>query len=139
MKLNNLEDINTYIENNTIKDYNLVNIDNYITFIKSKLKLNDSEIRYIIELTLDKDNIKLLYKDKINEKDYIQLFMSKYLNNYNILKEYIKINKLNFNNLIFKLNTLKNKAHFYFEDINKNLPYYISIIDYLENTSNMLL
>ena len=139
MKLNNLEDINTYIENNAIKDYNLVNIDNYITFIKSKLKLNDSEIRYIIELTLDKDNIKLLYKDKINEKDYIQLFMSKYLNNYNILKEYIKINKLNFNNLIFKLNTLKNKAHFYFEDINKNLPYYISIIDYLENTSNMLL
>ena len=139
MKLNNLEDINTYIENNTIKDYNLVNIDNYITFIKSKLKLNDSEIRYIIELTLDKDNIKLLYKDKINEKDYIQLFMSKYLNNYNILKEYIKINKLNFNNLILKLNTLKNKAHFYFEDINKNLPYYISIIDYLENTSNMLL
>ena len=65
------------------------------------------------------------------------MFLSKYLNNYNILKKYIKINKYNFDSLINKLNQLKNKAHFYFENINKNLPYYIEIINYLENTSNM--
>ena len=28
-------------------------------------------------------------------------------------------------------------AHYYFENANDNLPYYMTIIDYLENTSYM--
>lgn len=121
----------------------IFNLDMYISFIKKYLLLNQQEVRYIIYLTIYDNNDILFDKEYYydNKDKYIagfkNMFLSKYLNNYNILKKYIKINKYNFDSLINKLNQLKNKAHFYFENINKNLPYYIEIINYLENTSNM--
>lgn len=121
----------------------LFNLDMYISFLKNNLNLNQQEIRYIVDLTIFNDNDILLDKEYYydNKDKYIEGFkkmlMSKYLDNYNILKKHINIKKMNFYELITKLNKIKNKAHFYFEDINKNLPYYINIIDYLENTSNM--
>ena len=128
MKNNNF--IKDILDNKKYSKNYLNNLDNYVTFIKNKLTLDESELKYIIKLTIENQKI-------INDFEY--LFMKKYLKNYNILKEYININKLNFDDLIKKLNQLKNKAHFYFEDIDKNLPYYIPILDYLENTSNILL
>ena len=122
----------------------IYNFDNYISFIKKHLMLNQFEIRYIISLTLLNKNNKILYSNIYfydNKDFYIngfkKLFMYMYLKNVKILKKYIKIQKMDFNELITKLNLINNKAHFYFEDISKNLHYYINIIDYLENTSNM--
>lgn len=113
--------------NNKISEEKL---NNYYSFVKEKLNIGEQEINYIIDLTLENQNL-------IN--NYEEFFMKKYLYNYEILKDYINIKKLNFDELIIKLNQIKNKAHFYFEDIDKNVPYYASIIDYLENTSNILL
>ncbi len=122
----------------------IFNLDNYISFIKSLLNINSLEIRYIIDLTLDNKYNKILLSNIYfydNKDFYInnfkKLFMYKYIKNINILKKYISINKLSFDNLIIKLNQSKNKAHFYFEDICKNLPYYVDIVNYLENTSNI--
>ena len=121
------------------------NLDNYISFLKFNLLINQLEIRIILDLTIYNNN-NILFSDIYfyDNKDfyieeYKKMFMYKYLKNYNILNKYINIKKLSFDELIIKLNQNKNKAHFYFEDINKNLPYYITIIDYLENTSNIWL
>jgi hypothetical protein len=133
----NVEDINIILKNE-YKNINLNNLDKYISFVKKHLSININEIRFIIKQTLY-ENYKLINKKNIAENDCITIFMSKYNANVSILKRYIKINKKNFSELISKLNSLKNKAHFYFEDIDKNVPYYIEIINYLEKTSNILL
>lgn len=122
----------------------IFNLDMYISFIKNTLNISQQEIRCIVDLTIyDNNDIlfdKTYYYD--NQDKYIngfkKLLLDKYLDNYSILNKYIEIKKYNFEELINKLNQIKNKAHFYFEDINKNLPYFIEIIDYLENSSNIL-
>ncbi len=128
----------------TLIEQFIFNLDNYISFIKSLLNISPLQTRYIIDLTLDNKYNKILLSDVYfyDNKDYYinefkKLFMYKYIKNVNKLKKYINIDKLDFDSLILKLNYNKNKAHFYFEDISKNLPYYIDIIDYLENTSNI--
>lgn len=135
-----------HTKNITYLEQFIFNLDNYISYIKSILNINQLQIRYIIELTLyNKNNLILFNKNYFyDNKDYYikefkKLFMYNYIKNYNTLKKYINIKKLSFDKFIDKLNQNKNKAHFYFEDINKNLPYYINIIDYLENTSNIWL
>ena len=122
----------------------IFNLDNYISFLKENFLLCPFEIRLIIELTLYNKENKILvnntyYYDDIDlyRAVFKKMIMHNYLENYKILRQYIKIKKMNFNELVSKLNTLKNKAHYYLENINNNLPYYIVIIDYLENTSNM--
>ena len=134
--MNNKGDIDIILNKND--DININNLDKYISFLKSYLKIDILELRYIIKQSLV-DNNKLINKQNVTKDDFINIFMSKYYKNITILKKYIKINKYNFNKLINKLNQIKNKAHFYFEDIDKNIPYYIEIINYLENTSNILL
>jgi hypothetical protein len=122
----------------------IFNLDNYICFLKSNLNINQFEIRYITKLTIFNKYNNVLYSDIYYYDDidfYIanfkKMFMYNYLKNYNILKNYINIKKLSFDELIIKLNKIKNKAHYYFENANDNLPYYMTIIDYLENTSYM--
>lgn len=122
----------------------IFNLDNYISFLKNILFINPLEIRLIVELTIYNKCNSILFSDIYyyqNVEFYItgykKMFMFNYKKNYNILKKFIHIKKLSFDELIIKLNKIKNKAHYYFENINNNLPYYISIIDYLENTSNM--
>ena len=110
-------------------------MNNYYNFLKSKLTIDDNEIKYIMNLTLKNKEL----KDDFIDNDYINIFMNKYLENYELLKDKINIKKYNFDELINKLNQINNKAHYYFEDIDNNLPYYIPIIDYLQNTSNILL
>ena len=107
-------------------------MNEYYSFLKSKLNIDESEIKYIADLTFK--NI-----ETYNNIVFTNLLMNKYLENYELLKDKINIKKLNFDELITKLNKIKNKAHYYFENINNNLPYYIPIIDYLENTSNIFL
>lgn len=121
----------------------IFNLDMYISFLKSVLTISDQEIRCITDLTIYQHN-SILFNKKYyyDDKEYYingfkKMLMLKYLDNYNELSRYIKFNKMNYNELINKLNKMNNKAHFYFENINKNLPYYLNIIDYLENTSNM--
>jgi hypothetical protein len=130
-------------DNITYLEQLIFNLDMYISFLKDRLNISDQEIRYIVDLTIYSNNNilfnKTYYYDNKNMylDNFKKMFMSKYLDNYLLLRKYIKIKKYNFEELIFKINKIKNKAHFYFEDINKNLPYYITIIDYLEKTSNM--
>lgn len=113
----------------------IFNIDNYISFIKSYLKINELEIRYILSLTLYNNNLDIFSSDKYYYDDieyynneFINIFMNKYLSNIKLLKKYINIKKLNFKELCNFINTNK-KAHIFFESIEENnVQYYISLI-----------
>lgn len=113
----------------------IFNIDNYITFIKSYLKINELEIRYIISLTLHNSNLDTFLSDKYYYNDieyynnkFIHIFMNKYLNNIKLIKKYINIKKFNFKELCNFINTNK-KAHIFFEPIEENnVQYYINLI-----------
>ncbi len=113
----------------------IFNIDNYISFIKSYLKINELEIRYILSLTLYNNNLDIFSSDKYYYDDieyynneFINIFMNKYLSNIKLLKKYIKIKKLNFKELCNFINTNK-KAHIFFESIEENnVQYYINLI-----------
>ncbi len=109
-------------------------MNNYYLFLKNNLTIDEEEIKCIFNLTVCDE-----LNESLTNEQLISIFMKKYLNNYNVLKEYINIKKLDFKELITLLNKIKNKAHFFFEDVNQNIPYYCSIINYLQNTSNILL
>lgn len=113
----------------------IFNIDNYITFIKTYLKINELEIRYIISLTLHNSNLTTFLSEKYYYDDieyytneFINIFMNKYLNNIKLLKKYINIKELNFKELCNFINANK-KAHIFFERIEENnVQYYINLI-----------
>lgn len=113
----------------------IFNIDNYITFIKSYLKINELEIRYILSLTLYNNDLNIFSSDKYYYDDieyynneFINIFMNKYLKNIKLLKKYINIKKINFKELCKFINTNK-KAHIFFEPIEENnVQYYINLI-----------
>lgn len=113
----------------------IFNIDNYITFIKSYLRINELEIRYILSLTFCNSNLDIFSSDKYYYDDieyynneFTKIFMNQYLNNIKLLKKYINIKELNFKELCNFINTNK-KAHIFFEPIEKNnVQYYINLI-----------
>ncbi len=113
----------------------IFNIDNYITFIKTYLKINELETRYILSLTLYNNNLDIFSSDKYYYDDiedynnkFINIFMNKYLKNIKLLKKYISIKELNFKELCNFINTNK-KAHIFFESIEENnVQYYINLI-----------
>ena len=170
-KLNNLSDINSIIEDDEFKsilnriDYNklidiknniihdhkltmkeqlLFNLDNYISFLKSKLFINQFELRYIINLTIYNRYNKILlndtyYYDNIDfyHREFIKMFMYKYNKNYNFISKYEKIKKRNFEELIILLNNNKKRSYIYFEDINlNNMNFYLPLILKLEETNS---
>ena len=86
----------------TLLELIIFNIDNYISFLKQNLMINQLEIRYIAYLTIYENNY---------------LFEEKYYYDYNKLLKIINKNK--------------NRAYIYFEDINQNNAlYYLSIYEY---------
>lgn len=169
-KLNNMSDINDLLEdekfnnllklvdnkkiilikNNLIhndnlshKDQLLHNIDMYITFLKSKLFIDQFQLRYIIHLTIFNKYNKILlsdiyYYDNVDYyiKEFIKMFMYKYNTNYNLISKYIDIKKRSFEELINIINKAKKRTYIYFEDINiNNMDFYITLINELESNS----
>lgn len=120
----------------TLKEQFIFNLDNYITFIKEFLTIDQLKIRYIISETLNNKYNKILISKKyyysnieLYHKEFINMFMLKYNKNIDFLNKYINIKKLNFKELCSFINTNK-KAHIYFEDItSKNVQYYINLIN----------
>ncbi len=168
--LNNISDINSFLKekdfkkllkkidskkkikiNNKIihkknlshKEQFLYNLDMYINFIKSKVFINQFELRYIIYLTLFNRNNNILFHDVYYYEDtnyyinkFIKMFMSNYLKNYRFLSKYINIKKRNFTELIDIINKNKKRTYVYFEDINiNNMNFYIPLILNIESNS----
>lgn len=113
----------------------IFNLDNYISFIKSYLKINQLEIRYIISLTLYNNSLDIFLNDKYYyenieyyNKKFIKLFMNNYIKNMKLLKKYINITELTFLELCNFINKNK-KAYIFFEHIEENnMQYYINLI-----------
>ena len=122
-----------------IKEQFIFNLDNYITFIKDKLCLNQQQIKYLISLTLNNKYNKILYHNKyyysdINyyHKQFINMFMFEYKKNILFLKNYISIKERSFDEFISFINN-KKRSYCYFEKINiSNMNFYLSIIESLE-------
>lgn len=118
----------------------IFNLDNYITFVKNKLTINQFEIKYIIDLTLRNSKIthlisNIYYYDNIEyyNKIFKEIFMYQYKKNIKYINKHFKVKEKSFNEFINHINTNKKRAYVYFEDINKNKPYYLELIKHLEN------
>lgn len=122
---------------NYITDYEqlIFNIDNYISFIKSFININEIKLRYILSNTFNNKYCYVLISDKYYYQNidyynnqFIKIFMYKYNVNIKILQKHLKINKLSFTELCHYINSNK-QAHILFEDINeKNIFFYIRLI-----------
>ena len=114
----------------------LFGIDNYLSFLKNILNVNQLEIRYIAMLTIFNDNY--LFSDKYYYDNieyfnniYKDIIMNKYIKNAKYLSKYKNINIYTYEQLINKINQNKNRAYIYFEDINQNNAlYYLNIYEY---------
>jgi len=128
--------INTHLihkekEINQIEQF-IFNLDNYISYLKNLIKINQLELRYIISLTLYNKHNNILYNNIYYYEDvnyyynkFINLFMFKYKENMKKLNYKI----LSFDQLITILNNNK-RTYAFFEDINENnMLYYKTIID----------
>lgn len=119
----------------SLQEQFIFNLDNYISFIKEKLNISELKIRYILSETLNNKYNKILLSNKyyysnieFYHREFINMFMYKYSKNIDFLNKYIKLNKLDFNNICTLINENK-KAHIYFEDItSNNVHYYINLI-----------
>ena len=114
----------------------IFNIDNYISYLKNILEINQLQIRYIAYLTMYENNYlfdKLYYYDNIEYYNNIfkEIFYQKYKNNYKILSKFKNIPIYSYKELISKINKNKNRAYAYFENINQNNAlYYLNIYEY---------
>jgi len=114
----------------------IFNIDNYISYLKNTLEINQLQIRYIAYLTMYENNYlfdKLYYYDNIEYYNNIfkEIFYQKYKNNYKILSKFKNIPMYSYKELISKINKNKNRAYAYFENINQNNAlYYLNIYEY---------
>ena len=114
----------------------IFNIDNYISYLKNILEINQLQIRYIAYLTIYENNYlfdKLYYYDNIEYYNNIfkEIFYQKYKNNYKILSKFKNIPMYSYEELISKINKNKNRAYIYFESINQNNAlYYLNIYEY---------
>lgn len=115
----------------------IFNLDNYITFIKQNIFINQLELKYIINLTIYNKHNKILhsnlyYYDNINIyiKEFKKMFMYNYIINMTLLKKECK----NFNELCNLINKNKKRVYCYFEKINNNnILFYKTIINNLDN------
>ncbi len=125
-----------------IKDKNyIINLDNYISYIKKNTKIKDYILVYIISLTLNNKYNKILDSNKIyknNKRKYNYYFRKMFMYNYNLnieyLKRIMKIDKRTFKDFTNHLNN-KKRIYPYFELINNdNIFFYLPIIIDLENS-----
>ena len=120
----------------SLKDNFIFNLDNYFSFLKEYIFINQFELRYIISLTLNNKNIKYLlinkyYYDDLDyyQKLFIKIFMNNYKKNIKYLNKITNIKELNFKELVDIINN-KKRTHCLFEKINKNnVNYYLNIIN----------
>ncbi|MBR4178481.1 MAG: hypothetical protein IKR57_03945 [Bacilli bacterium] len=147
--LNKLDDVKVKVSSHLIHDKNNIssyeqfffNLDNYITFLKNHLFINQFEIRIIVTLTIYNKYNKILYdKDyyykniKKYEDSFIKMFMYSYIRNISFINKYIYIKKRSFEELIDNINKSKKRSYSYFENINsKNITFYIPIFEKLED------
>ena len=124
------------------KKHIIINIDNYITFLKDNLNINHNELLLIVDLTIyNKYNsvfksTKDYYKNyDYYIKNYKKLFMYNYNMNIKYLKKIIKVKKRDFASLINHLNN-KKRVYLYFDNINNtNIQFYLPLILELESNS----
>ena len=109
-------------EINQIEQF-IFNLDNYITFIKQNIFINQTELKYIISLTIYNKYNKILYSDlyyydnvDLYIKEYKKMFMHNYIRNAKILNKEIK----NFKELCTMINNNKKRIYCYFDEINNN-------------------
>lgn len=105
------------------------NVDNYISFIKEYIHINNNELLILIDLTISSNySKKILSKSLVTKEDYIKVFMYNYNKNIKFLKTFMKIDKLEFNDLIKLINN-KKRIYSLFENINiENIRFYLPII-----------
>jgi len=144
--LNNINELLILSKNNNFKmfmqDYMIINIDNYISFLKDNLNINYNELIILIDLTIYNKKNKILFSKKDYLKNYQyfnnkykEMFLYNYNNNIKYLSKYIKIKKRSFNELITHINN-KKRIYSYFENINNtNISFYIPIILNLEESN----
>ena len=121
----------------SIKEQFIFNIDNYITFIKNNIFINNNELKYILFLTLHNNNIRKMISDKYYyenvdyyHKLFIKIFMYNYNKNVKLLSKFINIEYKSFYELVEFINTNKKRIYPYFENINnKNINFYINLIN----------
>lgn len=109
-------------EINQIEQF-IFNLDNYITFIKQNIFINQTELKYIISLTIYNKYNKILYSDlyyydnvDLYIKEFKKMFMHNYIRNAKILNKEIK----NFKELCTMINNNKKRIYCYFDEINNN-------------------
>ena len=107
------------LENNSLDKNNLYN---YVNYFKKYLHISKELFIYIMELTFDDS----LIDENSTNRDFENLFFSKYYLNFSILKKYSHYNFINnYNDLINLINSSRN-CYLLFENINKkNINYYI--------------
>lgn len=118
----------------------IFNIDNYISYIKSLLNINQLEIRYIISLTLN-NKYNYIFRSNKYYPDYIdiyhRIFKKIFLYNYNFNKNILIANNIkihSFNNLINIINNNKKRSFVYFEKIDEqNFSLNINILKQIES------
>lgn len=105
------------------------NLDNYISFIKSKIFIDDSILKYLIYKTFFTKDFILLFNNQDNLYNSFELiFMSKYNLNHKLMSNYLEIKKWNFNEFISLINSNKKRINIFFEDISKNnLAFYLEL------------
>lgn len=132
--LTNKEEITDICNNIFLKKKNvdifLINLDNYITFLKKYLTIDYNDLLYIIFNTINNDMYNSIIK---KEKEFKKIFLLKYNENIEFLSIFMKLKKRNFNNLITHLNNCNRRCYTYFEDIGlRNLKFYLTLFQELE-------
>lgn len=101
----------------------IFNLDNYITFIKQNIFINQTELKYIISLTIYNKYNKILYSNlyyynnvELYTKEFKKMFMYNYIRNAKNLNEEIK----SFEELCTIINNNKKRIYCYFDKINDN-------------------
>lgn len=117
----------------------IFNLDNYITYIKQFIHINQLELKYLLNQTIYNEHNKILYSNlyyydnvDLYIKEFQKMFMYKYLKNTKLLN----IEQKTFDSLVNHINTHKKRTYCYFENIkDDNISFYKTIINDLESSN----
>lgn len=109
----------------------IFNLDNYITYIKQNIFINQIELKYIINQTIYNKYNKILYSDiyyydniDLYINNFKKMFMYNYINN----SKALNIKPKNFINFCNTINNHKKRVYCYFELINNNDKHLFNIL-----------